>query len=96
MREKVHAQGDEWKMIDDDFSFRDSFCWDDPGLPLRNMGLIKELRSFEKCTQEKSAELEKEPESNKNLIIQERTMLESIQKKIRKLERQSFYFQLKF
>jgi hypothetical protein len=80
-------------MIHDDFSFNEPFCWEDPGLPLRSMGLIKELRSFEKCTQERLTELEKEPESNKNLIIQEKVMLEATQHEIKKLERQSFYSQ---
>ena len=81
-------------MIHDDFSFNDFFCWEDPGLPFRNMGLIKELRTFEQCIQERLTELEKEPVSNKDLIMQEKIILETIQKEIRRLERQSFYSQL--
>ena len=80
-------------MIHDDFSFNDFFCYKDPGLPLRNTGLIKELRTFEKSIQERLAELEKEPASNQNLIIQETVTLEAIQEEIRRLERQSFYSQ---
>ena len=91
--EEVHRQG-ESPMIYDDFSFNNFFYWDDPGLPLRNMGLIKELRSFEKYNQERLAELEKEPGSNKELIMQEKAILEATQKEIRRLERQSFYSQL--
>ena len=44
-------------MIHDDFSFNDCFFWNDPGLPLRNMGLIKELRTFEKSIQGRLKEL---------------------------------------
>jgi hypothetical protein len=80
-------------MIHDDFSFNDFFYWDDPGLSLRNMGLIKELRTFEKSIQEKLTGLEKEPVSNKELIMQEKVILEATQKEIRRLERQSFYSQ---
>ena len=80
-------------MIDDDFAFNDFACWEDPGLPLRNTGVIKGLRTFEKSTQERLAELEKEPDSNKNLIIGEIAILEATQKEIRRLERQSFYSQ---
>jgi len=93
MWEKVHCQG-ERPMIHADFSFNDSFCWEDPGLPLRNMGVIKELRTLEKSTQEKLAQLENDPESNRNLIIQETAILEATQREIRRLERQSLYSQL--
>ena len=91
LREKVHSQGEELMTCD---GVRPSFCWDDPGMPLRNMGLVKDLRGFEKATQERLAELEKEPEPDDNLIIQERAMLEAICKEIQRLERQSFYSQL--
>ena len=75
-------------MIDDDFSFRDPLYWYDPGLSLRNMGLIKELRTFEKSIQERLAELEKEPLSNKELIMQEKAILEAIQREIRILRKE--------
>jgi hypothetical protein len=94
MWEKVHSQRQRKKMIHNDFSFNDFFYWDDPGLPLRNIGLIRELHTFEKSTHERLTELEKEPRSNKELIMQEKTILEATQKEIRRLERQSFYSQL--
>jgi hypothetical protein len=81
-------------MTCDDFSFRDFFCWDDLGLPLKNMGLIKELRTFEKSIQERLVELEKEPVFNKELIIGEKAILEATGKEIRRLDRVAFYAQL--
>jgi hypothetical protein len=81
-------------MIHDDFSFRDPFCWYDPGLSLRNMGLIKELSTFEKSIQERLKELEKDPVSNRELIMQEKAILEAIQKEIRRLERNTLYTEL--
>ena len=83
-------------MIRDDFSFNDYFCWEDPGLPLRNMEIMKELRTFVKAIQGKLAELEKEPVLNKELIMQEKAILEAIQKEIRRLEAQFFYSQMDF
>jgi hypothetical protein len=80
-------------MIHDGFSFRDSFCWYDSGLSLRNMGLIKELGTFEKSIQERLKELEKDPVSNREMIMQEKAILEATQREIRRLERQSFYSQ---
>jgi hypothetical protein len=76
-------------MIHDDFSFNEPFCWEDPGLSLRNMGLIKQLRTLEKSIQDKVADLEKEPVLNKESIMQERVTLEATQKEIRRLERKT-------
>ena len=76
-------------MIHDDFSFNEPFCWEDPGLSLRNMGLMKQLRTLEKSIQAKVADLEKEPVPNKESIIQERVTLEATQKEIRRLERKT-------
>ena len=81
-------------MIQDDFSFRDSFCWEDPVLSLRNMGLRKQLRTLEESIQNKLADLEKDPELNKGLIIEERVTLEAVQKELRRLERKTFYEEL--
>ena len=81
-------------MIHDDFSFNDSFYWEDPGLSLRNMGLIKQLRTLERSSQERLAELEEDPVLNKELIMQERAILEATQKELRRLERKAFYAQL--
>ena len=49
----------EKTMIQDDFSFRDSFCWEDSVLSLRNMGLRKQLRTLEESIQNKLRELER-------------------------------------
>ena len=81
-------------MINDDFSFSDYFCWENPGLSLRDMGLMQQLRTLERSIQKKLAELEEDPVSNKELIMQEKAILEAIQKEIRRLERQSFYSQM--
>ena len=81
-------------MIHDEFFFNDLFCWEDPGLSLRNMGLIKQLQTFEKSIQDKLAELEKDPMLNKELIMQEKAILEATQKEIRNLERKTLYAEL--
>ena len=81
-------------MIHDDFSFNEPFCWEDPGLSLRNTGLIKQLRTLEKSIQNKVADLETEPVLNKESIIQERVTLEVLQKELRRLERKTFYDEL--
>jgi len=76
-------------MIKDDFAFNDSFCWEDPGLSLRNMRLGKQLRTLEKSIQNKLSELEKEPVLNKELIVQEKAILEATQKELDRLERKT-------
>ena len=58
------------------------------------MGLIKELRTFEKSIEERLVELEKEPVFNKELIIGEKAILEATEKEIRRLDRVAFYAQL--
>ena len=81
-------------MIQDDFSFRDSFCWEESVLSLKNMGLRKQLRTLEESIQNKLRELEKNPGLNKEMVEEERTMLSTVQKEIRRLERVTFYAQL--
>ncbi len=81
-------------MIQDDFSFRDSFCWEDSVLSLRNMGLRKQLQTLEESIQDRLRELEKNPGLNKEMIEEEKTMLSTVQKEIRRLERVTFYAQL--
>ena len=81
-------------MIHDDFSFNEPFCWGDPGLSLRNMGLIKQLRTLEKSIQEKLIELEKNPVLDKESIMKERVLLEATQKEIRRLERKTLDVEL--
>ena len=80
-------------MIQDDFSFRDSFCWEDSVLSLRDIGMMKQLRTLEKSIQNKLCELEKNPGLNKEIIEQEKAMLSTLQKEIRRLERVTFYAQ---
>lgn len=80
-------------MIQDDFSFRDSFCWEDSVLSLRDIGMIKQLRTLEKSIQNKLRELEKNPGLNKERIEEEKTMLSIVQKEIQRYERRSFYSQ---
>jgi hypothetical protein len=81
-------------MIHDDFSFNEPFCWEDPGLSLRNMGLMKQLRTLEKSIRNKLIELEKDPVLNKESITKERVTLEAAQKELRRLERKTFYEEL--
>ena len=78
----------------DDFSTTETFCWDDPGLSLRNKGLIKQLRTLEKSVQDKVTGLEKEPVPNKEPIIQEKVILEAAQRELRRLERKTFFEEL--
>ena len=94
MREKVHAQRDEQKMIQDDFSFRESFCWEDSVLSLRNMGMRKQLRTLEESIQNKLRKLEENPGLNKEMIEQEKAILSIVQKEIQRLEKVAFYAQL--
>ena len=75
----------------DDFSTNEAFCWDDPGLSLRNKGLIRQLRTLEKSLQNKVTDLEKEPAPNKEPIIQEKVILEAVRKKLGRLERKTFF-----
>ena len=81
-------------MIHDDLSFHDSFCREDSALSLRNIGVMKQLRTLERLIQEKLPELEKNPGLNKELIEEEKAMLSMVQKEIRRLERVTFYAQL--
>jgi len=81
-------------MIQDDFSFRDSFCWEDSVLSLRDIGMMKQLRTLEKSIEDKLRELEKNPGLNKEMIEEENTMLSIVQKEIQRLERVTFYAQL--
>jgi hypothetical protein len=90
---KVHCQGKR-PMIRDDFSFNDFSCWEDPGLSLRNGRLIRQLRTVENSIQEKLTELEKDPVPNKELILQERAILEATQKELYRLERKTLETEL--
>jgi hypothetical protein len=93
MWKEVHCQGGE-AMIHDDFSFDDPSCREDPGLSLRNMGMMKQLRTLEKSIQNKLIELEKDPVLKKESIIQKRVALETAQKELRRLERKTLDVEL--
>ena len=80
-------------MIHDDLSFRDSSYREDSVVSLRNIGVMKQLRTLERLIQEKLPELEKNPGLNKEIIEQEKAMLSTLQKEIRRLERVTFYAQ---
>jgi hypothetical protein len=95
MREKIHPRKDEQKMIQDDFSFREIFCWEDSGLSLRNMGLRKQLRTLEESIQNRLRELEKNPGLNKEMMEQEKVILAIVQKEIQRVEKVAFYAQLR-
>ncbi len=82
-------------MIHDDFSFNDYFSWEDPGLSVRNMQRIKDLRTLMETIEKKLEDLEKDPIKNKELIPQEKALLEAAQREITRLQRQSFYSQLR-
>ena len=81
-------------MIHDDFAFNDFSCWEDPGLSLMRMGLMKQLRTLEKSIQNKLIELEKDPVLNEEPIMKEKALLESTQKEIRRLERKTLDVEL--
>ena len=80
-------------MIHGDLSLRDSFCREDSVVSLRTIGVMKQLRTLERSIQEKLPELEKNPGLNKEIIEQEKAMLSTLQKEIRRLERVTFYAQ---
>jgi len=52
------------------------------------------LRTLEESIQNKLRELEKNPGLNKEMIEQEKVMLSTVQKEVRRLEKVTFYAQL--
>jgi hypothetical protein len=78
----------------DDFRFDYMISTRDPGLALSIMQLVKDLKTFAKAVQSKIDELEKDPSPNQGLISQERTILETTQKEIQRLERKAFYWEM--
>lgn len=81
-------------MIDRDFRLDYMIASRDPGLSLSIMQLVKDLRTFARTAQTKLEELERDPSPNKELILQERAILETTLKEIRRLERKAFYSEL--
>jgi hypothetical protein len=81
-------------MSDSDFRFDYMIASRDPGLSLSIMQLVKDLKTFARAVQSKIDQLEKESSPNQELIFQERTILETTQKEIQRLERKAFYWEM--
>ena len=81
-------------MIDGDFRLDYMIASRDPGLSLSIMQLAKDLKTFARAVQTKLEELEGDPFPNKELILQERVILETTRKEIRRLERKAIYSEL--
>ena len=81
-------------MIDRDFRLDYMIASRDPGLSLSIMQLVKDLRTFARAIQTKIDQLEKDPSRNQELILQEKTILETTRKEIQRLERKTFYLEL--
>ena len=81
-------------MIDRDFRLDYMIASRDPGLSLSIMQLVKDLKTFARAVQTKLEELERDPSPNKELILQERVILETTLKEIQRLERKAFYLEL--
>ena len=81
-------------MRDGHFRFDYMVASRDPGLSLSIMQLVKDLKTFAKALESKIDELEKEPSPNQELILQERTILETTRKEIQRMERKAFYWEL--
>ena len=87
LREEIYYQREENSMIHDDFSFNEPFSWRDPGASLRSMGLIKQLRTLEEAIRDNVTDLKTDQESDRELIMKEKALLEITQKEIQRLER---------
>jgi hypothetical protein len=81
-------------MIEGDFRIDYMIASRDPGLSLSIMQLVKDLRTFARAIQSKIDELEKNPSPNQELILQEKTILETTRKEIQRLERKALYLEL--
>ena len=81
-------------MTDGDIRFDYMIASRDPGLSLSIMQLVRGLRTFANAVQSKLEELEGNPLPNKELILQERIILETTRREIRRLERKAIYFEL--
>jgi len=67
-----------------------TFYWQNSGASWSDFERIKYLRTFLEAIRKELTELEGDPVLNKELITQEKVMVEATQKEIRRLERQSF------
>jgi len=77
-----------------DFRFDYMIASRDPGLSLSIMQLVKDLKTFARAVQSKIDELQKDPAPNQELILQEKTVLETTRKEIQRLERKAFYWEM--
>ncbi len=81
-------------MSNGDFRFDYMIASRDPGLSLSIMQLVKDLKTFARAVQSKIDELQKDPAPNQELILQEKTVLETTRKEIQMLERRTFYWEM--
>ncbi len=81
-------------MTGDNFWLENMIASRDPGLALSIMQLVKDLRTFARSVQSKIDQFEKDPSPNQEFILQEKTILETVQKEIRRLERKALYLEL--
>ena len=94
MWKEIHRQREGNKMTGGKFWLDDMIATRDPGLALSIMQMVKDLKTFARVVQNKIQELEKGPSPNQELILQERTILETTQKEIQRLERKALYLAL--
>ena len=81
-------------MFEGDFRIDYMIASRDPGLSLSIMQLVKDLKTFARSVQSKIDELEKDPSPNQQLILQEKTILETTRKEIQRLERKALNWEL--
>ena len=81
-------------MIDDEYGVDYIFHWQNAGSSWKNFERIKYLRAFLEGVKIELVELEKDSRGNKGLIDQEETLLDTVQREIRRLERKTFYEEL--
>jgi hypothetical protein len=88
MREEIHT---EREAIMEDWKLEKMLRHHDSSLTLQNMERIKDLRILLQTTGEKLSQLERDPLSNQETILNNRTMVQAIHREIQKLERKNQY-----
>ena len=81
-------------MIEEEFRMDNPFCWQNAGLSWRNFERIKYLETLLEAIKIELVELGKDPIGNREMLVQEKTLSEAIQKEIRKLEIKTLYEEL--
>ena len=81
-------------MIDEEFRMDNPFCWQNAGSSWRNFERIKYLETLLEAIKIELVELGKDPIGNREMLVQEKTLSEAIQKEIRKLEIKTLYEEL--